>query len=174
MKTEMEKYDKLMLLLRKAKPKEVYSEEIEKAVLEMIRNKHRSGYLKPDFIEFLFAWVYIGWIRRSLIGASMILVLIFVVQQNTILKQIDYLNKQIIVKNYDPAEVIEQKLELYNLRGSSQSVMIPEEDLYQILDSLSTLKFKYEEVMNLLESDPELKKVVEEKLKRNIRAKFNM
>jgi len=170
----MEKYDKLMFLLRKAKPKDVNSEEIEKAVIEKIRNKHRSIDSIAEVIEFLFAWVYIGWIRRSLIGASMILVLIFVVQQNTILKQIDYLNKQIIVKNYDPSDLIEQKLELYNLRGSSQSVMIPEEELYQILDSLSNLKVQYEEVMNLLESDPELKKIIEEKLKRNIRGKFNL
>ena len=174
MKTEKDKYDQLMILLRKAKPKEVNSEVVEKAVMEMIRNKQKSGSLIAEFIEFLFAWVDIVWIRRSLIGASITLVLIFVVQQNTILKQIDYLNNQIIVKNYDPSDAIEQKLELYNLRGSSQSVLIPEEDLYQILDSLSTLKVQYEEVMNLLESDPELKKIVEEKLKRNIRAKFNL
>ena len=41
-----------------------------------------------DFIESLFGWVYIGWVRRSLIGVSVVLVAIFVYQQAFIFREV--------------------------------------------------------------------------------------
>ena len=89
MKSESEKYDKIINLLRKSKPEIDSIEDIEKEVIKRIARRSRSVVDLSELIDFLFSWVYIGWVRRSLIAASIALVMIFVYQQGVILKRID-------------------------------------------------------------------------------------
>ena len=47
-----------------------------------------------DLIDFLFGWIYIGWVRRSLITASVFLVAVFVFPADSIImRQINDLSR---------------------------------------------------------------------------------
>lgn len=171
MKTDSSKYDKLLYALRKSKPVLDSTEDIERAVLKRISEKPSPGYILNDAVEFLFSWIYIGWVRRTLITASVLLVVIFILQQGIILREINYLNRQARItereESYNPAGLLEKRLLMYKQSHRifpSKNITISEEQMNQLLDSVNDLQIKYRNIMNLIEKDPELKKYIEKNL----------
>jgi hypothetical protein len=181
MKTESEKYNKVLNILRKSKPVLESTEDIEREVIKRIARVHRSGLNLSEVIDYLFGWVYIGWVRRSLISASIVLVLVFVYQQGVILKRIDFLSRQTIVIDREnistPANEIEKMLLMYKNSGRrfpSKTITISEKQMKEILESVNELQTKYKDLENLIDGDPELKKMIEKKLIENNHTKINL
>jgi hypothetical protein len=181
MKTENEKYNKVLSILTKSKPVLNSPEEIENAVLDRISAVPRYGITMEDVIDFLFGWAYIGWVRRSLITASVVLVLVFVYQQRVILNRIDILSRQTIItvgeSEYTPSNELEKSLALYKLSGKrfpSQKITLSDKQLRQLLDSVNEIQVKYRDLLKLIDEDPELKKYIEKKLLENDHIKSNL
>jgi hypothetical protein len=181
METESEKYKKVMDLLRNSKPELDSTEDIEIEVIKMIKKADRPGFNLTDAIDFLFGWVYIGWVRRTLITASIALVLVFVFQQGVILKRIDILSRQTVVTDKEyaitPADEIEKLLTSYKNSGRrfpSKTITISEKEMKELLESVNELQNKYKEIETIIEGDPELKKLIEKKLIENNRTKINL
>jgi hypothetical protein len=181
MDEENEKYKKVVDILRNSRPALQSSADIESEVLRRIQKKNPLLTGVSDALEFIFGWVYIGWVRRSLIALSVLLVLIFVYQQGTILKRIDILSRQVVIKNNSnnpiSAEEIEKLLTIYKNSGKkfpSKSIDISDKQINELIESLDELRVKYKDLENLIESDPELKRMIEQKLIDNERSKFNL
>ncbi|MCX6321559.1 MAG: hypothetical protein NTX93_07130 [Bacteroidia bacterium] len=178
---ENEKYIKVLNILRKSKPVLGSTDNIEKEVIKRIARVHQSRLNLSEVIDFLFGWVYIGWVRRSLITASIVLVLVFVYQQSIILKRIDFLSRQTVVIDRENVSThedeIEKKLLIYKNSGrrfSSKTITISEKQMKELLESVNELQIKYKDLENLIEEDPELKKLIEKKLIENNRTKINL
>ena len=178
---ESEKYNKVLYILRKSKPVLSSADDIEREVIKKVSGVHQSEIILSDIVDILFGWVYIGWVRRSLIAASFVLVAVFIYQQGVILKQIDYLSRQTIMvdgeNSSNPANELEKRLMMYRLSGHrfpSQNITISEKQLNQLLESVNELQLKYNDLKNLIEDDTELKKLIEKKLIENNRAKINL
>jgi hypothetical protein len=144
------KYSKVLNILRKSKPVLNSTEDIEREVLRSISKTHQSEYIFSEVIEFLFGWVYIGWVRRCLIAASIVMVLVFIWQQSIILKQINFLSSQTILIEGEtittPVVEIQKRLMMYKLSGrgfSSQTITISEKQIEQLLESLNEMQVKY-------------------------------
>ena len=181
MNQESEKYKKVLNSLRNSKPKLRTVEDIEKEVIIKISGVKQSKFNLSDVIDFLFGWVYIGWVRRSLITASIALVLVFVYQQSIILKRIDFLSRQSIVNDGEnissPADEIDKMIMMYKLSGRrfpTKTITISEKQMKELLESINELQFKYKDLENLIEKDPELKKLIEKKLIENNSIKINL
>ena len=181
MNQESEKYNKVLDILRRSKPVFESNEEIEREVLKRISGIHKSGVAFFEILDFLFGWVYIGWVRRSLIAASVALVILFVYQQGIILKQINFLSSQVMVTDGETASNstgnIEKRLLMYKLSGqrfASQKIRISEKELNQFFESVNELEDKYKDLMDLIDNDPELKNIIERKLEENNRKKINL
>jgi CHASE3 domain sensor protein len=171
MKTESENYNRVLNLLRRSEPILDSSENIEKEVIKSITKNNRTGLVLSEVFDFLFSWVYIGWVRRSLIAASIILVLVFVFQQGIILKRIDVLSRQTVVVEKENAsssvDELQKMIMVYRnsgIRLPSKSITISESQMKELLESLKELQGKYKDLENLLNEDPELKKLIEKKL----------
>jgi hypothetical protein len=181
MRPESEKYNRVLNILRKSKPVLNSTEDIEKKVFRSVTKIHKSEFILLDVIDFLFGWIYIGWVRRSLIAASVILIVIFVYQQGVILKQMNYLSRQTIVIDgetaFTPADEIKKVIMMYKLSGRrfpSETITISEKQMKELLESVNELQIKYKDLENLIEGDPELKKLIEKKLIENNRTKINL
>lgn len=181
MVNENEKYDKIVNLLRKSTPHLDSVEGIEREVMRRIQKPSHLDVKLSEAFDFLFGWVYIGWVRRSLIAASVILVLIFTYQQGAILKRIDSLSKQTIVTGKEnaltPANEIEKLLTNYKNSGRifpSKTITITESQMKELLESVKELQIKYKDLENIIEGDPELKKLIDKKLLENNRTKTNL
>jgi hypothetical protein len=176
MEKESEKYKRVMDILRESKPLLNSTEDIEKEVIRKISGIRKTEEVLSDVIDFLFGWVYIGWVRRSLIAASVILVMVFVWQQGIILKRIDLLSRQTVVVDRGnistPADEIEKVLTMFKNSGRrfpSRTIEISDNQIRELLDSIRDLQIKYKDLENLIEEDPGLKKYIEEKLSENNR-----
>ena len=167
-----EKYNKVLDILRNSKPVLESTDKIENEVIKRIsKDKER----KPDFlniIDFLFGWVYIGWVRSGLIAASFLLVFFFIWQQNIILKRIDLLNRQTIIEKAEtisnPASEVERGIMMYKLSGGRlpyRNITISDRQMKQLLDSVYDLQVKYKDLIKLIEDDPALKSSIAKKLK---------
>lgn len=181
MKTENEKYDKVLNLLQKSTPLLDSTGGIEIEVIRRVKKLNHSVINLSDVIDFLFAWVYIGWVRKSLITASMALVLIFVYQQGVILKRIEVLSKQTVIINNEKASAsfdeIDKLLTIYRNSGHrfpTKNMTLSESQMKELQESLKEMQIKYKDLENLIESDPELKKLIEKKLMENNRTKINL
>lgn len=180
MKTENEKYYKVLKALSKSKPVLDSTEEIENAVLDRINAVSRSGITMDDVLDFLFGWVYIGWVRRSLITASVLLVMAFIYQQRIILQRIELLSRQTILtgeSDFIPSDDLEKSMAIYKLTGRrlpTQKITLTEKQLRQLLDSVNEIQVKYRDLLKLIEEDPELKQYVEKKLLENNQVKTKL
>lgn len=172
MNYDNKEYDKLLETLRKSKPVLFGAEEIEETVLRRVSKLQGHNSFFSEIMELLFSWVYVGWVRRSLITVSAMLVVFFIYQQSVILKQLNYLSRQTIhiegsETSFSPSVNIEHKLLLYKFSGrkfSKRDITISEEDLNRLLDSLNKIELQYEDLRILIDEDPELKEYVEKKL----------
>ena len=181
MEPESEKYKKVLNILRKSKPVLDSTRDIENEVIKKISKTQQPAVVLSDVIDFLFGWIYVGWVRRILITASVFLVLIFVFQQTIILKQINLLSKQTIVLDVDNLSAssnrLEKQLMSYRIttrRFPSKSITISEKQLEQLLDSVNELQIHYKDLLNLIEEDLELKKMIENKLNENNLTKIKL
>jgi len=181
MKTESEKYNKVLKILRNSRPSLASTDDIEREVINKIARAHQKRLNLSEIIDFLFGWVYIGWVRRSLITASVILVFVFIYQQGVILKRIDIISRQTVVTDKGilttPTDEIEKLLLVYKNSGRrfpSKTITISEKEMKDLLESVKELQIKYKDLENLIESDPELKKMIEKKLIESTHSKINL
>ena len=59
-------------------------------------------------------------------------------------------------------------------RFPSNSITISEKQMKELLESVNELQLKYKDLENMIESDPELKKMIQKKLMENNRIKINL
>ncbi len=171
MRAENDRYKKIIEILRKSRPDLAEPEEIEKEVIKRIQHANRRTLRVSDFIESLFGWVYIGWVRRSFIGAAVILVAVFVYQQAFILKQVKNISKQVVISGNETVPVssstLDKRLTLYKIStrlSPGGDIRISESQLEEFLDSYNDLQVKYKDLLRIIEADPELKRYIENKL----------
>lgn len=171
MEPENEKYKRILKILKESKPELDSTEEIEKEVIRRISVVKKPKHLLSDLTEFLFGWIYINWVRRSLIAASLLLVMLFVWQNSIILSQNNILIRHIMVTEGEPVNTSSRKVEkllmLYknSSRGfSSGNITISDKQLNQLIESIDELKSQYKDLKSLIEDNPELKKYIEDKL----------
>jgi hypothetical protein len=171
MTTEGEKYKKVLAILRRSKPELKGIDLIEDNVIGRIRKGEAKGNPIMEVIENMFAWIYIGWVRRSLVTASVLLVLFFVYQQTMILKGVNDINKREIVTgpgafsgSYDD---LGKQIRILKLTGRGMptgGIKITEKQAEQLLDSFYELQDKYIDLIRIIEEDPVLKEYIEERL----------
>ena len=174
MTAENDRYKKIMEILRSSRPVLARPEEIEDEVIIRIQRRDHQADRVTDFMSSLFGWVYIGWVRRSLVAVAAIMVSVFIYQQALILKQVNNISRQPVVIGSEPfpgsMTGFDNKLTIYkvsNRLSPASEIKISEKQLDQILESYNDLRSKYKDLIRIIEEDPELKKYIEEKLDEN-------
>jgi hypothetical protein len=181
MKTESEKYNGILRILRKSKPVMGSTEEIEEMVITRIILTTRKA--KPSFsiFDFMFRWVYVEWVRKSLIAASGLIIIAFGCQQAMILKQVNSLAARTIYNEnlmfMGNTDEIADKLLLYkftNRKTRDKQIKISERQMKRLIDAVNELQIKYDDLIRVIEENPELKKYFDEKISENNRKKLNL
>jgi hypothetical protein len=170
METESKKYKTIMTLLRESRPELRSPEIVEQEVMRRILEKQRSRISLEKIIDFFFGWVYVGWLRRSLMTAAVVLVAVFIWQQSIIVKQLNFLSNRIVDSGIEnikyQSRMDEKKLLLIGNRGGlfpHGETKLSHDKVDQLLESYSKLQSEYDELLKLINDDPDLKKLIEEK-----------
>lgn len=181
MEKEERKYERVIKILKDSKPVLSNPGDIEENVIRRIQKPVKNEQKEFDFFDYLFGWVYIGWIRTGLVAASVLIISVFAYQQSLILKRINTLEKQTIISGNQfvtgMLDDSEEKLMLYKLTGrklSSGRITISDRQVKQLMNSYNDLQEKYKDLKKLIEDDPELKQLLEKKLSEKNKKKFNL
>lgn len=179
MNSESNKYERITDILKKSRPILTGSEAIEENVMERIRVR-RKATESYNFLDHLFGWVYIGWVRSGLVAASVIIIAFFVVQQSIILKRINNLERQEIPINpsfvkgvhdvFEPAFMLDTRSGKFSLKGGTLS----DRQLKLLEKSINDLQTSYSNLIKLIEDNPELKQYLENKLSEKDKKKINL
>jgi hypothetical protein len=171
MNQEEEKYEQILKLLRKSGPTLTDPGSLTEKILDRLRREKSTLTLGDLIREYFFGWVYIGWVRKALITASILIVVVFVYQQTLILSRISSLErKEILTDNASLTDFdnsLKGKLFLYKITGRKipvKNITLSEKQAEQIIDSFNELQSKYSDLFKLIEEDPDLKEYVENKL----------
>jgi hypothetical protein len=172
METIDEKYKKTIEILKKSGPVADSQDDIEREVIYRISSLPEQEKKTFSIFNFLFGWTEIVWIRRSLIMASFVLVAIFIYQQSVIVKQLNWLSNQIVVNNEKPVNTISSgfpvRLRFLKFSGNrvhSNNSTISDEQLEMLIESLDKLQTDYDNLAKIIGENPELKEMIEKKLR---------
>ena len=180
MKAEDEKYNKILTILRKSPPSLDSVNDFENEVINKISNNKKLLFKLSDMIDFLFGWVYLGWVRQSFIAASVFLILMFVYQQKVILEKLNFLSNEFVFtgeKEIQEDSRIEKLMMTYRKSGwllPSRSIPMSDKEMKLMLESVNELQAKYKDLEKLLEDDPELKQLIEKKLNERKLSRINL
>jgi hypothetical protein len=167
-----EKYDKVLGMLRKSEPVLNSADEIAEKVLRTISKrevKHHADI--SEVLDFMFSWTYNVWVRRSLITAAAVMVIVFVFQQGVILNQINQLSRQINTGGWNASSVNTRYLNNSTLMLRFKERLFPagktdvsDKKVEDLLRSIDQLKMEYKDLQELIDNDPELKRLIEKRL----------
>ena len=167
-----EKYYKVLEILRKSEPALTSEDEIAEKVMKAISKKEEKH--SPDLsevLDFIFSWTYNVWVRRSLITAAAVMVIVFIFQQGIILNQINQLSRQINTSGWNASSVNIRYLNKSTLMFRFKDRLFPagktyvsEKKVEELLRSIDDLKKEYKDLHELIEKDPELKRLIEKRL----------
>jgi hypothetical protein len=170
MSAEKEKYDELIKLLRKSSPEFPDKEGMADKVMGIIESSRQKVNQSETIFDYLFWWVHIGWVRRSLVIASILLIMVFGYQQTVILKRLSDLNRQPVITSNQMVVFSTLKFSndfsfMVNYEDiNSENLKITDRRVRKLLKSYEEITEKYKELRNILEEDPELMKYLEENL----------
>ncbi len=180
MNNEEIKYKNILDILKRSGPSLSNTYELEERILNSIIQKQKKGKRSFNFLDFIFGWVYVGWVRTVLVTASVILIVTFAYQQTIILKRINSIDRRAIFSENQtvtgPQDNSGRTL-FFRLSGRklpSQGITVSEKQLNQIMNSYNELEGKYRDLIKLIEEDPELKNYIEKKLSEKNRKKLNL
>jgi hypothetical protein len=172
MKTEDAKYEKVLKLLKEAKPDLKDIEIVTEKVMRQLTEEKSRINLVEFIIEFVFGWIYVGWVRRSMIVAAICMAILFGYQQVLILKKINELSGQRIQDGNlfmtSAKNEISDKIRVFRFSGrklENKKNSVSKKEIDEMIKSINMLQIKYKDVINLIEDDPELKKYVETRMK---------
>lgn len=181
MESESEKTAKLLKTLKSSRPVFINKDAITDEVIRLIE-KERTRITVPEMIyDFLFGWVYVGWMRRIMIAVSVGLIMVIGYQQVIILKRIDTLSGKTFiekgaVKTRLPGQLF-VTLNRYKLLGKKPSageINVSEQEIEKFINSLNDLQLRYRDLFELIENDPDLKRYVEERINKSEITKPNI
>jgi hypothetical protein len=166
-----EKYEKVMKVLKQAKPVMDSAGEIEENVLARISRDRNHRRDLSEMIDLLFGWTYIAWVRRSLVTASVFMIIVFVFQQSLIMKQINNLSRQVETYEKDASGVstenMNRRMLIFRLSEKRFPVVKKgesEKKLEELFHSIDEFEKEYKDLRIMIEQDPDLKKLIEKKL----------
>jgi len=174
MDQEQEKYEKVIQQLRRSKPDYGDMGQFSEKVIRRIQKERTTVSVAELLYEFIFGWVYIGWIRKSMVIASICLVIYFGYQQTEMAKKVDALSSRSLVNvelmNTGMNTTLPVTWKVYTIFGKGaveDRMEILEMKLDKFNESVKDLQKQYEDISRFIENDPDSKKYVEERLIKN-------
>jgi hypothetical protein len=165
------KYKQVLNMLRQSKPVLKDAEAISEKVIKQLTEEKSNISLAEMIIEYFFGWAYIGWVRRSMIVAVLVIVILFGYQQALILRRINDLSGQRIQNSSfvmtNLRDDLVNKMMEYRIEGwdlSNGRTSVSEKEINELINSLNKLQVKYKDLFYLIENDPQLKKYVETRM----------
>jgi len=168
---EMErKTEEVMNFLKRSRPELKHREILTEKIMREVKYAKRAPGFPSALWDYLFGWAYIGWVRRSLITVSVVVLLIFVYQQSVIIRRINAIDRQIVPSAGLEGRMVSGKTEGRSIIRRLENMLpvdnkkLNEKEIDDLIESVNSLQLKYRDLLKIIDEDPELRKYLEKKL----------
>lgn len=169
-------YEKAVGFLKKNKPVLTDKELLVKKVMQNLTGLPARSSLPKMAGRYLFSWVYVGWVRKTMATAAILFFGFFIFQQLTLNKRVARLESRMIKSSITPPDFrttpdLKQRLffELVARKtGDTDSITLSKDDFSEFLQSYSDLQAKYEKIKKHVKKDSFLDKVLKKNLDKNL------
>ncbi|MBM3419857.1 MAG: hypothetical protein FJY11_01850 [Bacteroidetes bacterium] len=170
MKVNEEEYNRFTEVMGRSHNAPAHPDLLAERIIERVLGESRKAGSRPAIHEFVFGWTTVGWARRSLSIASLLLVGLFVYQQFEIMtgiKDINYRMKAGGGIEVRPAESFEpgQALRLKSLSSSLpygvDSIKVSVDDISRLIELYKELELSRERINRILQLNPEILRMIE-------------
>lgn len=143
----MNESDKLIKRLRIYRPEIVDREELKASIMQKTGKRTRQ-------VDYIFGWTEIGWLRRSLSVASILIIGLFVGQQLFVIDRINNIEERMVSFNTDKILQFQRENVILNsliledpeVSHLADSISVSTYDLMQLLRDYRELQNKYEKM----------------------------
>ncbi|MEE4213515.1 MAG: hypothetical protein V2I34_00515 [Bacteroidales bacterium] len=143
----MKESDKLIRQLRMYRPEIAGREELKESILQKTVKRTRQ-------VDYIFGWTEIGWLRRSLSVASILIIGLFVGQQLFVIDRINKIEERMVSFNTDKILQFQRENVILNsliledpeVSHLADSISVSTYDLMQLLRDYRELQYKYEKI----------------------------
>lgn len=143
----MNESDKLLKRLRMYRPEIVDREELKASIMQKAGKRTRQ-------VDYIFGWTEIGWLRRSLSVASILIIGLFVGQQLFVIDRINNIEERMVSFNTDKILQFQRENVILNsliledpeVSHLADSISVSTYDLMQLLRDYRELQNKYEKM----------------------------
>jgi hypothetical protein len=180
MDSESGKYRKIVEMLKRSKPLITNGEAFSERIIHKLQREKQKPDLSEFFSEYLFGWVYIGWVRRSLVAVSFAILILFIYQQSVILHRINAIDRQTVFTSSQLMPDVNDRLDTKLLFKRANFILpakrgqLSDRQVDQLVKSFNELQVKYKDIIKIIEEDPELKNYIEKKLDKSERKKLKL
>ena len=146
---EDKKYEQVVKMLRNSKPILTDNDIVTEKIIRQLQEEKSKISIPELIFEYLFGWTYIGWVRRSMIVAVLVIVILFGYQQALILRRINDLsgqriqNSSLIMTNLK--DDLSKKIQEYRMTGWKfpyEKKSVSEKEINELINSLNMLQIK--------------------------------
>ncbi len=155
------KYTKLIAALKGSKPVLHGKEEFVDKILEQtLREKEHINKI----YDFIFGWIEIIWLRRTLLTASLIILTLFIFQQFIIFERIGSLESRMTGMNTEMlidyqkemARVNSAILEISDIQKGNDSIKVSARDLNEMIKAYRKLQEEFFSERRIIRESDEL------------------
>jgi hypothetical protein len=173
---EKTKYDRIVDILRKSKPIFNEADAVSEKVIRQIQEEKSVVKFSDLILEFFFGWIYIVWVRRSMVAAAFVIIVFFGYQQAVIINRINELSDKKVYNGTllisDTRDNLKDYLMLNRIdvkKFRNKRIEVSKKEIDQLIKSVNKLQVKYKDIIDLIENDPQLRKYVEEKMNQDLK-----
>ena len=168
-----DKLGRVVDLLKRSEPVMPGEDGFTEEVISRIKTQKGKTNLAGIIYEFLFGWIYVGWVRRSFVAVSFCLILFFGFEQLILIKRVNDLS----IRRYNVTGTVitgqggdyQGRFIFYRLfkgKINEEKLEVTDEQIDRFIESVNDLKSEYGDLLELIENDPQLKKQIEDRLKK--------
>ena len=164
------KLEEITGYLRRSRPALKHADILTDRIMRELKYAKKQAGFPSGLWDSLFGWVYIGWVRRSLVALSVAILLLFVYQQSVIISRINAIDRQIVTSGYGGGRMVSGKADARDLFRRIEGVFpvnskkLNEKEVDELIESINSLQVKYKDILRIIDEDPDLKKYLEKKL----------
>ena len=162
-----EEYDRFTGVLGRSHNAPAHPDLLAERIIGRVPGVSRKASSRLTIQEFIFGWTSVGWVRRSLSIASLLLVGLFAYQQFEIVTGIRDINYRMKAgggfevrpsASYDPERV----LQLATIPSDGlDSIKVSVEDISKLIESYNKLEVSWERINRILQRNPDLLRKIE-------------
>lgn len=177
MENSSDSYQKVLDLLKRSRPQPGHPQIMEEKIMQSIKMHNAGMTLTPSGPGGLFGWTRIVWVRRAFSAAAVLMLVFLAYQQSIIIRQISVLNQQLVPGNPGkPSSGTAGSMELLLYRlsaGRDQEISseISGDRVVELIESAGMMSEKYRDLLQMINEDPDLKKLIEQKLEKKLENK---